>query len=103
MAAKTRKRMPKEKSVAAAIGRKIKATAASAHKSKPRRVADPDELLTTTQVARILGISRQVTLRYMISQRIKSELIGPVRVARRRDVDLFCEIPRARGRKKKSA
>jgi len=62
-------------------------------------MADPDELLTTTQVAAVLQLTPRRVKQLMQEGQLRPERkLGNYNVFRRGDVEAFARVPRRRGR-----
>jgi predicted transcriptional regulator len=63
----------------------------------------PDDLLTTKQVAEILGVTQERVRQFVREDRIPVRLLEPIILIARLDLEEFEKLPRERtGRPKKS-
>lgn len=58
------------------------------------------QYVTTRQAAELLGLSKARIDQFCRSGRLRSELVGTVRLIRRADAEAFAKKPRPRGRPK---
>lgn len=58
--------------------------------------SDPDDLLTTSKVAEILGVSRQYVTQLCQRRQLPSTKIGRDFLVRRRDAEAFTPAPKGR-------
>lgn len=61
----------------------------------------PDEMLTTEQAAKCLGVSRQRVLQFVETGRLAAQKVGRDWVVRSVDLNAFANIPRSTGRPRK--